>query len=101
MTPQLSATIKTRCTEEMKKAVEAYAKKHNTTTSSVVLSAVETAIHSESFNNPNTQFFMSYRCNIIKNTILNRLSLDPNIPTDTINKIRKELDNHDLSKFNY
>lgn len=101
MSNPLSSTIKTRCTENFKKEVDTYAKAHNTTTSSIVLSAVEAAIHSESSSNRNDEFSISYKCNVMKNTILNRLSLDPTIPATTINKIRKELNNHDLCKFNY
>lgn len=101
MSNSLSSTIKTRCTEDFKKEVDAYAKAHNTTSSSILLSAVETAIHTDLSDTTDIQFVISYRCNIIKNIILNRLSLDPNISTNTINKIRKELNNHDLSKFNY
>lgn len=98
MSNQLSEIIKTRCTKDFKNKVEKYARSQNTTTSNIVLSAVETFVNCNAPNDPDYQYFCSYQCNIIKNKILNLVNLDPNIPAKTKTKIRKELDNYDFSK---
>lgn len=90
--------IKTRCTENFKKRVEDFASAHNTSTSNIILSSVETAMQYGIPKTTDQQLHYKYliQYNILRNKVFNMINLDPNIPESTREKIRKELDNYDI-----
>ena len=96
MTEKKSAEIKTRCFPSFKMQIEDLAKEQNTTVSNLTLSLLEAYLNSQKATGQptNTDLLMYYNTKYIitRNKIYNIISLDPNIPSHTKEKIRKELD---------
>ncbi len=95
-----SAELKTRCYPKFKAKIERISEKNHIPVSNFILSAIETYISLQE-----NQVYMSYgnfsntlSYTIAKNKIYNIISLDPNIPDSTKEKIRKELDKFDFCK---
>ena len=95
-----SAELKTRCYPKFKAKIERISEKNLIPVSNFILSAIETYISLQE-----NQVYMSYgnfsntlSYTIAKNKIYNIISLDPNIPDSTKEKIRKELDKFDFCK---
>jgi len=89
--------IKARTTSEFKSKVEAFASNHNTTTSTLIISALQTCMNSDNdvstFQTPELPYTL--KINLIRNKIMNVINLEPNIPTHTKQKIKKELNKID------
>lgn len=88
-----SPQLKTRCTLEFKKEVEDFAKSHNYSTSTLIRSSLQTcmkAINSSS-NISEKNLLHELSLNLVKNTVMNTINLDCNIPEHTRQKIEKEL----------
>ena len=82
--------------ESFKMQIEDLAKEQNTTVSNLTLSLLEAYLNSQKATGQptNTDLLMYYNTKYIitRNKIYNIISLDPNIPSHTKEKIRKELD---------
>ena len=95
MSEKKSAEIKTRCFPSFKMQIEAFAKQQNTTVSNLTLSLLQAYLDSSKANeqllteNPHMYNLVKY--NITRNKFYNIISLDPNIPAHTKEKIRQEL----------
>lgn len=87
-----SEQIKTRCTPELKKALEEMAAKKNTNISTILLSAVETYLTPCGDSTQNSDFSHRVELNILKNVVYNAISIDSAIPEKSKERIRKEMD---------
>lgn len=90
--------IKARCTESTYAAIQKAAAIHNTTTSNILLSAVEAYLISVESHQPKpiSDYATEIKFNLMKNRISNTINLDSRIPNTTKEKIIKELMNIEL-----
>lgn len=84
--------IKTRCTSELKIALEEMAAKMNTNVSTILLSAVETYLTPCEGSTPNSDFSHQVELNILRNIVYNAISIDSAIPEKSKERIRKEME---------
>ena len=89
--------IKARTTPEFKCEVETFSSDHNTNTSALIIAALQTYMHSakDTTTTQTTELPNELKINLIRNKIMNVINLEPNIPTHTKQKIKKELNKID------
>ena len=76
------------------KGIYYYAKKHNVSTSNLIISSLQIWMKEENTSTPNqdNKTLFELKLNLVRNKLMNIINLDCNIPEHTKQKIRKELD---------
>ena len=92
-----SEHLKARSTSEFKKEVEAFARQHNCSVSTLILSSLQTCMKAQNSSSNISEKDLSHNLslNLIRNKLMNTINLECNIPDYTKQKIEKELNKID------